>query len=100
MVLLMMVDNLNHSLVFPSKKNMFLGLQPSFAGTLDNTGREILDSAVFQGRGITPATPFAAGTGHVRPQVPRPLYDAGERDYVNFLCAPQLHRGAATPVRA
>ncbi|TVU01257.1 hypothetical protein EJB05_53296, partial [Eragrostis curvula] len=61
------------------------------AGTLDNTDRGILDSAVIAGRrGATAATPFAVGAGHVRPQLamdPGLVYDAGERDYVDFLCA-------------
>ncbi|PUZ72640.1 hypothetical protein GQ55_2G411200 [Panicum hallii var. hallii] len=60
------------------------------AGTLDNADREIMDNSVFEGRGITAATPFAAGAGHVRPQLaldPGLVYDAGEREYVEFLCA-------------
>ncbi|KAF8664571.1 hypothetical protein HU200_054754 [Digitaria exilis] len=60
------------------------------AGTLDNTEREIIDNAVFEGRGITVATPFAAGAGHVHPQLamnPGLVYDASARDYVDFLCA-------------
>ncbi|CAN6219337.1 unnamed protein product [Urochloa humidicola] len=62
------------------------------AGTLDNTDREILDNAVLhvQGSGATVATPFAAGAGHVRPQLamdPGLVYDAGATDYVDFLCA-------------
>ncbi|KAL6657758.1 hypothetical protein ACP70R_005538 [Stipagrostis hirtigluma subsp. patula] len=60
------------------------------AGTLDNTDREILDNAVFKGRGVTAATPFAAGAGHVRPQLamdPGLVYDAGAQDYIGFLCA-------------
>ncbi|CAM0145376.1 unnamed protein product [Urochloa decumbens] len=60
------------------------------AGTHDNTDRDILDNGVFdEDRGITAATPFAAGAGHVRPQLaldPGLVYDAGERDYVDFLC--------------
>jgi hypothetical protein len=60
------------------------------AATLDNTGREIIDNAVFKGRGITAATPFAAGAGHVRPQLamdPGLVYDASARDFIDFLCA-------------
>ncbi|CAL5085972.1 unnamed protein product [Urochloa decumbens] len=62
------------------------------AGTLDNTDREILDNAVLhvQGSRATVATPFAAGAGQVRPQLamdPGLVYDAGARDYVDFLCA-------------
>ncbi|KAL6657760.1 hypothetical protein ACP70R_005540 [Stipagrostis hirtigluma subsp. patula] len=60
------------------------------AGTLHNTDREILDNAVFKGRGVTAATPFAAGAGHVRPQLamdPGLVYDAGAQDYIDFLCA-------------
>ncbi|TVU01259.1 hypothetical protein EJB05_53298, partial [Eragrostis curvula] len=61
------------------------------AGTLDNTQRDIIDNGVTSGsRGATPATPFAAGAGHVRPQLavdPGLVYDAGARDYVDFLCS-------------
>ncbi|CAL5083577.1 unnamed protein product [Urochloa decumbens] len=61
------------------------------AATLDNTDREILDNAVVGRDGnIKAATPFAAGAGHVRPQLamdPGLVYDASARDYVDFLCA-------------
>ncbi|CAL4911622.1 unnamed protein product [Urochloa decumbens] len=60
------------------------------AGVLDNNDRPILDVAVFLGRGVTAATPFAAGAGHVRPQLamdPGLVYDADARDYIDFLCA-------------
>ncbi|GJN11247.1 hypothetical protein PR202_ga29423 [Eleusine coracana subsp. coracana] len=61
------------------------------ADTLDNTDRDILDTAVTAGgRGGTAATPFDTGAGHVRPQLamdPGLVYDAGARDYVDFLCA-------------
>lgn len=61
------------------------------AGILDNRDRPVLDAAVFQGRGgVTAATPFAAGSGHVRPQLamdPGLVYDAGARDYADFMCA-------------
>ncbi|GJN11316.1 hypothetical protein PR202_ga29497 [Eleusine coracana subsp. coracana] len=61
------------------------------AALLDNTDREILDNAVIEGQqDATAATPFAAGAGHIRPQLamdPGLVYDAGTRDYVDFLCA-------------
>ncbi|CAL5086048.1 unnamed protein product [Urochloa decumbens] len=61
------------------------------AATLDNTDREILDNGVVDRDGnIKAATPFAAGAGHVRPQLamdPGLVYDASPRDYVDFLCA-------------
>ncbi|CAN6225739.1 unnamed protein product [Urochloa humidicola] len=61
------------------------------ATTLDNTDREILDNGVVDRDGtIKAATPFAAGAGHVRPQLamdPGLVYDASPRDYVDFLCA-------------
>ncbi|GJN11236.1 hypothetical protein PR202_ga29410 [Eleusine coracana subsp. coracana] len=66
------------------------------AGTLDTTGRDILDNGATpptSGRrdgGDRVATPLAAETGHVRPEDlaldPGLVYDAGERDYVDFLC--------------
>ncbi|TVU38243.1 hypothetical protein EJB05_11601, partial [Eragrostis curvula] len=62
------------------------------AGTVDNMDRDILDNGATYGRGdvVRAATPFAAGAGHVRPILaldPGLVYDAGERDYVDFLCA-------------
>ncbi|OEL12895.1 Subtilisin-like protease SBT1.8 [Dichanthelium oligosanthes] len=62
------------------------------AGTLDNTDREIPDSAVVDRvrGGATAATPFATGAGPVRPQLaldPDLVYDASSREYIDFLCA-------------
>ncbi|KAF8669311.1 hypothetical protein HU200_051649 [Digitaria exilis] len=63
------------------------------AATLDNTGREILDNGLIDtsdNAKVSSATPFAAGAGHVRPQLamdPGLVYDAGARDYVDFLRA-------------
>nr|CAB3458369.1 unnamed protein product [Digitaria exilis] len=63
------------------------------AATLDNTGRGILDNALVDpsdNAKVSAATPFAAGAGHVRPQLamdPGLVYDAGARDFVDFLCA-------------
>ncbi|KAF8664528.1 hypothetical protein HU200_054708 [Digitaria exilis] len=63
------------------------------AATLDNTGREILDNGLVDSSDnakVSAATPFAAGAGHVRPQLamdPGLVYDSGARDYVDFLCA-------------
>ncbi|XP_062190368.1 subtilisin-like protease SBT1.8 [Phragmites australis] len=61
------------------------------AGTLDNRGRDILDNGVTYGSvNTTVATPLVVGAGHIHPQLalyPGLVYDAGERDYVDFLCA-------------
>ncbi|KAL6657719.1 hypothetical protein ACP70R_005499 [Stipagrostis hirtigluma subsp. patula] len=62
------------------------------AGTLDNNDRDILDNGATDGRrdDVVVATPLVAGAGHVRPMLaldPGLVYDAGERDYVEFLCA-------------
>ncbi|XP_062188585.1 subtilisin-like protease SBT1.8 [Phragmites australis] len=62
------------------------------ASTLDNRDRDILDNGVIDDRrdDVMVATPLVAGAGHVRPQLaldPGLVYDAGERDYVDFLCA-------------
>ncbi|CAN6168574.1 unnamed protein product [Urochloa humidicola] len=57
------------------------------AATLDSHGRPIADNSRASS-GV--ATPMAAGTGHVRPQLaldPGLVYDAVEQDYVDFLCA-------------
>ncbi|GJN11312.1 hypothetical protein PR202_ga29493 [Eleusine coracana subsp. coracana] len=54
------------------------------ARMLDNMERDILDD------GFRVATPFAAGAGHVHPQLvmdPGLVYDIGARNYVDFLCA-------------
>lgn len=56
------------------------------------TTARVLDlyMAVFQGRGVTVATPLPAWAGHVRSQLaidPGVVYDADARDYVDFLCA-------------
>ncbi|KAL6856170.1 hypothetical protein ACP4OV_018972 [Aristida adscensionis] len=61
------------------------------AGPLDNQDREILDNGAFEGRrdDVVVATPLVAGAGHVRPELaldPGLVYDAGERDYIDFLC--------------
>ncbi|KAK7262053.1 hypothetical protein RJT34_29613 [Clitoria ternatea] len=53
------------------------------ARTRDNTGRPILD-----GNGVK-ATPFAYGSGHIRPNRamdPGLVYDLTTNDYLNFLC--------------
>ncbi|KAL6856172.1 hypothetical protein ACP4OV_018974 [Aristida adscensionis] len=55
------------------------------AATLDNAGRGIADNAPVG----DDADPMAAGAGHVRPQMaldPGLVYDAVEKDYVDFLC--------------
>lgn len=62
------------------------------AGTLDNRDRDILDNGATYGRhdSVRVATPLAAGAGHVRPLLaldPGLVYDAGARDYMDFLCA-------------
>uniref|UniRef100_J3MMD1 Subtilisin-like protease n=1 Tax=Oryza brachyantha TaxID=4533 RepID=J3MMD1_ORYBR len=63
------------------------------AATLDNSGRDITDQGVQQrvaNATFTSATPLAAGAGHVRPQLaadPGLVYDAGVKDYVDFLCS-------------
>ncbi|GAB4845861.1 hypothetical protein Ancab_024865 [Ancistrocladus abbreviatus] len=54
------------------------------ATTLDNTNRPILD------HNLRPATPFAYGAGHIRPNSamdPGLVYDMNDVDYLNFLCA-------------
>jgi hypothetical protein len=63
-------------------------------GTVDNRGGDILDNGVTVGRtgngNARVATPLVAGAGHVQPDLaldPGLVYDAGERDYVDFLCA-------------
>ncbi|KAL6855998.1 hypothetical protein ACP4OV_018800 [Aristida adscensionis] len=61
------------------------------AGSLDNHEREILDNGAFEGRrdDTVVATPLVAGAGQVRPELaldPGLVYDAGERDYIDFLC--------------
>jgi hypothetical protein len=58
------------------------------ASTLDSYGRPIADNGRRGGAGDG-ATPLAAGAGLVRPQQaldPGLVYDAAERDYVDFLC--------------
>lgn len=58
------------------------------ATELDSHGRPIADNGRRGGAGDG-ATPFAAGAGLVRPQQaldPGLVYDAAERDYVDFLC--------------
>ncbi|CAD6217486.1 unnamed protein product [Miscanthus lutarioriparius] len=64
------------------------------AGTVDNRGGDILDNGkgVIVGRAdnVRVATPLVAGAGHVQPDLaldPGLVYDAGERDYLDFLCA-------------
>jgi subtilisin family serine protease len=64
------------------------------AGTVDNRGGHILDNGHTDTLGRTDnvrvATPLVAGAGHVHPDLaldPGLVYDAGERDYVDFLCA-------------
>jgi subtilisin family serine protease len=62
------------------------------AWTLDNRGRRISDSGATAGRhdDVRAATPLVAGAGYVHPDLaldPGLVYDAGERDYVDFLCA-------------
>ncbi|XP_054818874.1 subtilisin-like protease Glyma18g48580 [Prosopis cineraria] len=54
------------------------------ATTFDNTNNLIRD-----GVNEKPATPFAYGSGHVRPDLalnPGLVYDLSESDYLNFLC--------------
>ncbi|CAN6175970.1 unnamed protein product [Urochloa humidicola] len=62
------------------------------AWTLDNRGRHILDNGATAGRhdDVVAATPLVAGAGYVHPDLaldPGLVYDAGESDYVDFLCA-------------
>ncbi|OEL22745.1 Subtilisin-like protease SBT5.3 [Dichanthelium oligosanthes] len=64
------------------------------AGMVDNRERGILDNGATVGRTATDnvrvATPLVAGAGQVHPDLaldPGLVYDAGERDYVDFLCA-------------
>ncbi|WVZ66481.1 hypothetical protein U9M48_015691 [Paspalum notatum var. saurae] len=55
------------------------------AVTIDNHGQDIRDNGFN-----TAATPLVAGAGHVHPRFaldPGLVYDAGERDYADFLCA-------------
>ncbi|PUZ72641.1 hypothetical protein GQ55_2G411300 [Panicum hallii var. hallii] len=67
------------------------------AGTLDNRGRNIRDNGVTVGsNNDMAATPLVAGAGHIRPRLaldPGLVYDAGERDYVDFLCAMNYSAG-------
>jgi hypothetical protein len=71
------------------------------AGTLDNRGRDIRDNGVTLGSSNdTAATPLVAGAGHIRPRLaldPGLVYDAGERDYVDFLCAMNYSAGQIRP---
>lgn len=56
------------------------------AKTVDNTGNPILDDGVDNS---SIATPLMAGAGMVLPQMamhPGLVYDAGTREYVEFLC--------------
>ncbi|GJN32869.1 hypothetical protein PR202_gb21408 [Eleusine coracana subsp. coracana] len=58
------------------------------AKTLNNRNRDILDNGVTNDS-IMVATPLAAGAGHVRPDLaldPGLVYDAGESDYIDFMC--------------
>ncbi|GJN11241.1 hypothetical protein PR202_ga29415 [Eleusine coracana subsp. coracana] len=58
------------------------------ARTLNNRNRDILDNGVTNAS-IMVATPLAAGAGHVRPDLaldPGLVYDAGESDYIDFMC--------------
>ncbi|TVU38241.1 hypothetical protein EJB05_11598, partial [Eragrostis curvula] len=62
------------------------------AGTVDNMDHDILDNGATLGRhdSVTVATPLVVGAGHIRPNLaldPGLVYDAGERDYIDFLCA-------------
>ncbi|CAL5083709.1 unnamed protein product [Urochloa decumbens] len=62
------------------------------AWTLDNRGRHIRDDGATAGRhdAVMDATPLVAGAGYVHPDLaldPGLVYDASERDYVDFLCA-------------
>ncbi|KAK3125493.1 hypothetical protein QOZ80_7BG0605670 [Eleusine coracana subsp. coracana] len=60
------------------------------AGTLDNKGHDIIDNgAAPSAVSIMVATPLATGAGHIRPNLaldPGLVYDAGERDYIDFMC--------------
>ncbi|KAJ1291586.1 hypothetical protein BS78_02G326900 [Paspalum vaginatum] len=62
------------------------------ARVVDNRDRHILDNGATVGRHdiVRPATPLVAGAGYVQPDLaldPGLVYDAGARDYVDFLCA-------------
>ncbi|OEL22744.1 Subtilisin-like protease SBT1.8 [Dichanthelium oligosanthes] len=62
------------------------------AWTLDNRGRNILDNGATVGRhdDVRVATPLVVGAGYVHPDLaldPGLVYDAGKRDYIDFLCA-------------
>ncbi|KAK3127510.1 hypothetical protein QOZ80_7AG0574360 [Eleusine coracana subsp. coracana] len=60
------------------------------AGTLDNKGHDILDNGATNATvSIMVATPLATGAGHIRPNLaldPGLVYDAGARDYIDFMC--------------
>ncbi|KAK4364326.1 hypothetical protein RND71_015684 [Anisodus tanguticus] len=54
------------------------------ASPIHNTGKTLLDATRED------ATPFASGSGHIRPNLaadPGLVYDLGVNDYLNFLCA-------------
>ncbi|PUZ72653.1 hypothetical protein GQ55_2G411600 [Panicum hallii var. hallii] len=62
------------------------------AWTIDNRGRRIRDNGATAdlNDGVRVATPLVAGAGYVHPDLaldPGLVYDAGKRDYVDFLCA-------------
>ena len=64
------------------------------AGMVDNRGGDILDNGkgviVGGADNVRVATPLVAGAGHVQPDLaldPGLVYNSGERDYVDFLCA-------------
>lgn len=57
------------------------------ARTLDNTLKPMLDGGSTD---LAPATPFAYGSGHIRPHGaldPGLVYDLSPKDYLEFLCA-------------
>jgi len=66
------------------------------AWTIDNRGRRIRDNGATDDDGVRVATPLVAGAGYVHPDLaldPGLVYDAGERDYVDFLCAMNYSAG-------